>query len=143
MQLVRRAALLASARVRSPAESRFRLIWTLDAGLPDPLVNWQVADQDGRFIAEVDLLDPLAGLVGEYDGAHHRSGPRHYQDVRREDALRSVGLEVVTVTGRDLARPDEVAARIRAARDRAAAIPPESKTFMIKRVAQRRPAQPN
>ncbi|RNL64363.1 hypothetical protein EFK50_07500 [Nocardioides marmoriginsengisoli] len=132
VQQVRDALGLATERSRSPAESRLRLLWTLDAGLPQPLVNWPVADSRGRFLAEVDLLDPAAGLVGEYDGADHRSGARHARDVRREDALRRVGLELVTVTGRDLASPGMVKDRILSARERAARIPPASKTFLIK-----------
>lgn len=129
---VREALLLASDRVRSPAETRLRLLWTRDAGLPEPLVNWTVSDRTGRFLAEVDLLDPVAGLVGEYDGADHRSGARHARDVVREDALRRVGLEVVTVTGRDLARPGSVVERIQAAKARAGQIPASSRTFLIK-----------
>lgn len=143
VQRVRDALPWVSGRVRSPAESRFRLLWIFDAGLAVPLVNCPVADAAGRFLAEVDLLDPLVGLVGEYDGADHRTGARHAQDVRREDALRRVGLELVTVTGRDFARPGLVVERIRAARDRAALIPADRKTFLIKRAAQTRPRQPD
>lgn len=140
---VRRALPHGSDRSRSPAESRLRLIWTLDAGLPDPLVNWPVADRDGRFLAEVDLLDPTDGLVGEYDGADHRTGSRHAKDVWREDRLRRVGLEVVTLTGRDLARPGLAVERIHAARGRARAVPPAAKTFLIKAVVKRAPRQPD
>lgn len=123
---------LASVRSRSPAESRLRMIWVLDAGLDAPRVNWAVGDGTGRFLAEVDLLDPVVGLVGEYDGAHHRSGVRHTRDVRREDSLRRVGLEYITVTGRDLVRPALVVDRILAARERALLIPRERRTFLIK-----------
>lgn len=140
---VRSALDLGSERSRSPAETRLRLIWTLDAGLPKPLVNWPVADERGTFLAEVDLLDPVAGLVGEYDGAHHRSAARHARDVWREDRLRRVGLEYVAVTGRDLARPDQVVERIRAARGRAARLPPETRTFLIKAAAKPTAQQPN
>jgi hypothetical protein len=71
---VRKALVLVSERSRSPAETRLRLLWTLDARLRVPLVNWPVAGPDGRFIADVDLLDPIAGIVGEYDGARSPVG---------------------------------------------------------------------
>lgn len=110
------------------------MIWVLDAGLERPLVNWPIADADGRFLAEVDLLDARAGVVAEYDGADHRSGARHTRDVRREESLRAAGLEYLTVTGRDLPDPGLVVARIRRACQRAADIAPDRRTFLIKAV---------
>ncbi|MFL6159452.1 MAG: hypothetical protein ACJ72D_25485, partial [Marmoricola sp.] len=143
VEQVRRAARLSSERTRSPAETRFRLIWTLDAGLPSPWVNCPVADPSGKFVAEVDLLDPVLGLVGEYDGAHHRSAAQHTTDVRREDALRNLGLEYVTATGRDLTQPHQLVTRILAARDRASRVPANRRTFLIKTAAEPARRQPD
>lgn len=103
----------------SPRESVMRLIWQLDAGLPRPLRNVPVFDLEGRHVATPDLLDPVVGLVGEYDGAHHLDARRRGRDVRREAAIRGVGLEVVTMVAADSARHAAVARRIRAAHDRA------------------------
>lgn len=68
---VRRAAALATGRVRSPAESRWRMLWVLAAGLAAPLVNATCYDPSGQRLGEVDLLDPVLPLVGEYDGSPH------------------------------------------------------------------------
>ena len=113
------ALAVASELSVSPGETRMRLAWVVDAGLPTPLVNQPVWDLQGRLLGIADLLDPDAGLVGEYDGAIHRQAHRHASDVRREDMFRRAGLEYVTVTGPDLADPRRVAERIRHARDRA------------------------
>ena len=49
---------------------------------PRPLCNVPVFDRFGQHIGTPDLLDPVAGVVGEYDGALHlerlpeATGPR-------------------------------------------------------------------
>jgi hypothetical protein len=120
---VREALDLASEDSRSPNETRVRLIWQLDAGLSRPLVNQPVFDLDGRLLGIVDLLDAAAGVVGEYDGADHRSARRHSADVDRESRLRAAGLEVFRVTGPDVSRREVVVERIRQARARAMRLP--------------------
>ncbi len=110
---------LASERSLSPAESRMRLIWVLDAGLPVPLVNQHVWDDRGGLLGMADLFDPVAGVFGEYDGATHRGAGRHAADVRREDKVRRAGLEYFTVTGPDLHDPAMVVERMVTTRARA------------------------
>lgn len=117
--IVRTALSLADELSRSPNESRTRLIWVLDAGLPKPLVNQPVWDLRGRLLGIADLLDPDAGLVGEYDGADHRRARRQAKDVAREERMRRVRLELVKITGPDLGVPRLVADRIRSTRGRA------------------------
>src|SRR3954465_3469518 len=68
---VRAALDLAREESRSPNETRMRLVWELDAGLPRPGLNRSVYTRNGRFVATVDLLDFEAGVVGECDGAEH------------------------------------------------------------------------
>ncbi len=68
----RKALGLACEDSRSPQESRMRLVWVLDAGLPAPKCNVPVFDLHGNLIGVPDLFDPVAGLVGEYDGADHQ-----------------------------------------------------------------------
>ena len=97
--VARQALDLASEDSRSPNETRMRLVWVLDAELPPPLVNKPVFDLNGRLLGVADLLDPQAGVVGEFDGAEHRAARRHTADVEREDRLRRHGLEVFRVTG--------------------------------------------
>jgi hypothetical protein len=116
---VRRALDLASEDSRSPNETRMRLVWLLDARLPRPRVNTPVYDLRGRLLGVVDLLDEDAGVVGEFDGADHRTASAQTKDVRREDRLRRHGLEVFRVTGQDLREPRVVAERMLTARSRA------------------------
>ena len=99
---VRKALLLAIDDSRSPQETRMRLCWVLDAGLPPPLCNRELFDLDGNLIGIPDLFDPVAGLVGEYDGADHKDGQRHRRDVAREERFRDHGLEYFEVVGGDL-----------------------------------------
>jgi hypothetical protein len=87
-------------------------------------VNQPVFDLRGQLLGVADILDPLAGVVGEYDGGDHRSAARHSADVDRESRLRDVGLEVFRVTGADLRRREHVVARLHAARERALRTPP-------------------
>ena len=120
---VRAALALASEHSWSPNESRMRMVWRRDAGLPAPLLNRPVFDRQGRLLCYPDLLDVEAGLVGEYDGADHRGASRHSQDVGREDLLRRHGLEVFRVTGPDLRSPGRLRDRMLEARARARWLP--------------------
>jgi hypothetical protein len=115
---VRSALDLASEHSRSPNETRLRLVWVLDAGLPLPEVNRSVFDLRGRLLGIADLLDETAGVVGEFDGADHRTAGRHTRDVAKDDAFRDHGIEVFRVTGLDLARPEVVISRMRRSRSR-------------------------
>lgn len=119
---VRWAVGLASELSVSPNETRMRLVWVLDAGLPQPMVNQDVWDLAGRHLGRADLLDSDAGVVGEFDGATHRRAGRHARDARREDLLRRAGLEYFTVVGPDIWDHDLVADRMLSTRDRAVAL---------------------
>ena len=46
-----------------------RLVWRLDAGCPWPLCNAPVFDLAGELLGVPDLIDPVHGVYGEYDGA--------------------------------------------------------------------------
>jgi len=106
----------AEPRSRSCQESRLRLIWTLDAGLPRPAANQAVRDRSGRVVAELDLLDVEAALGIEYDGSDHASAERRAADHVRADRLRRLGLVVVQLTAPDLLRfRDRTVARLRTA----------------------------
>jgi hypothetical protein len=116
---VRRALDLADEHSRSPNETRMRLIWIIDAGLPRPLVNPPVFTLDGQLLGYADLFDEEAGLFCEYDGADHRHASRHARDVAREERCRRAGLEYVKITGPDVLRPDRVVDRLLSTRGRA------------------------
>jgi hypothetical protein len=115
----RKALALAEENSWSPRETGFRLVWERGAGRPRPLPNVPVFDLAGRHLATPDLLDPEAGVMGEYEGSVHLTGARRGSDVRREEQLRDVGLEGVTMTATDLTGTDALVARIDAAYGRA------------------------
>jgi hypothetical protein len=121
----------ADERSRSPNEVRTRLVWEIDAGLPRPLTNCEVFTLAGRLVAVVDLFDPVAGVVGEYDGANHLRTRRRSRDINREAALRDLGLEYFAVVRPDLADPAGLAARMQATRARAAFAPPAERRWTI------------
>jgi hypothetical protein len=118
IEVAREAVALAGLGCWSRQEVGMVLVWMLDAELERPLCNVPVFDRAGGLVAVVDMLDPDAGCVGEYQGAEHKDGERHRNDVAREQALRDVGLECFEVVGGDIADRDLVVKRMHAARDR-------------------------
>ncbi len=112
---LRQAVLLGSDRVRSPAESRLRMLLVLN-GLPEPLVNAPVHDEHGRLLGIPDLLylKPLLGI--EYDGSYHRDGDVPPADLVRENGFVTKGLPLLRYCGYDLSRrQDLVVAEVRSA----------------------------
>jgi hypothetical protein len=116
---------------RSPNEVRMRLVWELDARLPRPLVNQEIFTRDGRLVGVADLLDPVAGVVGEYDGADHLRTGRRSRDIRREESMRRLGLEYFSVVRPDLADRAGLAGRMRSTRARAAFADPARRPWTI------------
>ncbi len=95
-----------------------RLVWVLDARLPTPLVNVPVFDLRESLVAVADLLDPEAGVIGEYDGADHRTAHRHSSDLAREDRCRAVNLDFFRLTGPDMRDRQRLVSRMQRARSR-------------------------
>lgn len=112
---VREALTLASANSWSPQESTTRLVWVLLAGLPPVLPNCPVFDERRRLLAVVDLLEPISGLVVEYDGRHHLDLDQRHLDIGRHEELLAHGLRPLVVVSRDLDQPHELAHRFRMA----------------------------
>jgi hypothetical protein len=129
--VVQPAIALASELSRSPNETRLRLVWRLDAGLPEPLVNQDVFDRAGRFVCTADLFDPVAGLVVEFDGAEHRTRRRHTKDVARQDRCRALGLEYAIITGTDLHDTALVVERLTSTRVRARFADPQQAAWTL------------
>ncbi len=110
---------LVDAGSASPGESRLRVLWIRDARLPAPLSNVVVRDSAGEALACVDLLDPDAAVVGEYDGGYHADAERRAADLARQARLEAAGLQVVRVASVDLVRfRRRTVARLRDARAR-------------------------
>lgn len=115
----------------SPREVLMRLVWVYDAGRPRPLCNAPVFDNGGRHVGTPDLLDPDAGVVGEYDGALHLEASRRHRDLAREEAFRRVGLEYVTMVAADWRDTRGFLGRLHAAYERAALVPRSRRTWTL------------
>lgn len=108
----------AFARVRpgtdSRQETRLRL-YIADAGLPEPLVNYEIRDRNGYFLALGDLVYPEWKVLVEYDGSHHfASEEQGHHDVDRLDLLMADGWRVIRVHREHM--PNRAADRIRTIR---------------------------
>jgi hypothetical protein len=103
----------------SPAEVFMRLSWSIDAGFPVPEPNLPLFDRKGRHLGTPDLVDPDAGVIGEYEGPDHLQRDRRRGDIGREEVFRAHGLEIVTQVAGD--RGEEFGARLAGAYRRAAA----------------------
>ena len=86
--MLREALDLIRPRVKSPMESRARLMF-VRAGFPEPVVNLPILDEAGDFLAEGDLVWPDQRVIGEYQGEHHADRRRRSADSGRGHLLRS------------------------------------------------------
>ncbi len=96
----------------SPRETHVRHV-LVSAGLPEPQLNLDVLDEDGRFLACVDLAYVQERVAIEYLGMLHDH--RWAQDVERIAALRAAGWTVIEVTSPLLHKPEELVRRVVAA----------------------------
>ena len=127
----RKAALLIDENSWSPRETALRLVWIIDAQLPPPLTNRPIFDLEGNLVGTADLLDPVSGLLGEYDGPTHLSRAQRSRDVGRLERLRDHGLEPVVVLAPDMADRALVARRLHAGLERATRIPSARRTWTV------------
>ncbi len=114
------AAVTALSLIRPGAESRPETLLRLairGADLPEPEVNVDVTDADGRFIGRGDLVYRRWRVVVEYDGDQHRTTTKQFdRDVLRLEAFAAAGWTVVRVLGRSFfGDRDACMARIRSA----------------------------
>lgn len=103
----------------SSEESRLRLLLTR-AGLPDPVLNMNLLDSTGRFIARLDLAYPKYRVAPEYDGRGHAEEAQFAKYADRWDAIRAQDWQHIRILSHHL-RPnpqiavDKVAAALFAA----------------------------
>jgi very-short-patch-repair endonuclease len=109
----REAAARADGLAESQQETRLRLLM-LDAGLPLPVAQFRVRDDQG-FVARVDFAFPELRLAIEYDGLWHAERAAFMADRRRLDRLTAAGWTVLHVTAEDMRHPARLVVRIRAA----------------------------
>jgi len=108
----------ASENSWSPMESVMRLAW-LQSRRALLLVNTPLFDEGGHHLITPDLLDPIAGVAGEYDGAPHRGVDPRERDLDREELYRDLGLELITMMNADLRGRERFVRRLAAAYQRA------------------------
>ena len=91
------AATLVRARTDSPRETLSRLA-LMRAGLPEPAVNFEIRDTEGRFVAFGDLAFSQYKVLVEYDGAQHREDEEQFhRDVNRLDDIMQLDWRVVRI----------------------------------------------
>jgi very-short-patch-repair endonuclease len=110
---LRYAVKWAEPRSESPMESRLRME-LVRARLPRPLVQAELCDAGGGFLAPVDLYYPDRRLAIEYDGTNHRD--RMEPNLRRQNAILTAGFHLLRFTAPDLRQRGSVAAQVRHAR---------------------------
>ncbi|ROS29048.1 uncharacterized protein DUF559 [Rathayibacter sp. PhB127] len=100
----------------SPMETLLRLL-LIRAGLPEPELNVELYDADGRFVARVDLLYRDQRVVVEYDGDHHRTDKLQYErDIARSEAIQALGYHHLRIRASGvLDHPEATAVRVRRA----------------------------
>jgi hypothetical protein len=128
----RKAMTLGDENAWSPQEVVMRLVWTEDAGLPRPHTNVPIFDRRGNLIGTPDLFDEEAGVAVEYDGSHHLDLGQRARDVRREEALRNVGLEYLTMLAGDADDPARLVRRMIETRQRALWLPESERAWTLR-----------
>jgi very-short-patch-repair endonuclease/predicted transcriptional regulator of viral defense system len=89
----------------------------VDAGLPRPALAFRVHDDQGRFVAEVDLAYPQIRLAIEIDGFRWHSSPaRKRADEERQNRLILAGWIVLRFSATEVrTHPDRLVVAVRAA----------------------------
>lgn len=105
----RRALALVRVGAESPRESLVRLL--ILRALPEPVLQHEVVDAAGCFVARLDLSWPHLRLGVEYDGEHHEDPEQRARDAVRLARLRAEGWRIITVTRDDLADGGEALLR--------------------------------
>lgn len=103
----------------SRPETRLRLL-LVRGGLPEPELNGEIFDRDGRWIGRFDLVYREAKVLAEYDGDQHRTSTTQYEhDLTRIERAIEAGYAVIRVRARGLfVTPDETVSRVRRALSR-------------------------
>lgn len=82
---------------------RYRMV---KARLPEPVLQHEVRDEKGRFVARLDACYVEKRVAVEYQGSHHYTSTSQVKsDESRMRRLQLLGWKVLTVNSTDLADP--------------------------------------
>lgn len=99
---LQRILALVDGGAESPYESLTRLL-VVHAGFPRPQTQIPVYDDDGRFVARIDLGWREYRVGVDFDGAHHWTDAKQRErDAERYNALAALGWTDIRVTSRTL-----------------------------------------
>ncbi|MGX9792123.1 DUF559 domain-containing protein [Mycobacterium sp. MMS18-G62] len=108
--VVRELIPLARPEAESPMESEARLVM-LDGGLPEPLLQYEIVDRDGR-LWRVDFAWPDRRVAVEFDGFDwHSSREALRKDRQKRAALEEIGWRVLSIVSDDVRRQPDVMVR--------------------------------
>lgn len=108
--MVRDLIPLARAGAESPMESEARLVM-LDGGLPEPVLQYEIVDRDGR-LWRVDFAWPGRRVAVEFDGFDWHSSPEALRkDRQKRAALEEIGWRVSSIVSDDVRRQPVVMVR--------------------------------
>ncbi len=106
----------ALARARTGASSRpetWSRLLIVDAGLPEPVLDYDVYDRDGEFLGAADLAYPDRKVAIEYEGSGHRERVQFERDIDRFARYEDAGWSFVRLTAHHVFRfPEEALRRI-------------------------------
>ncbi|QAY61016.1 hypothetical protein ET475_14140 [Microbacterium protaetiae] len=95
----------------TPEETKLRLV-LVRAGLPEPELNWVLTDENGEFVARLDLAYPEYRVCPESDGRVHAFDEEQFaRDADRWDAIRGQGWNHVRILSHHLRPNPSVAVR--------------------------------
>jgi len=98
----RRSGHLLRPNTDSPMESVTRF-YLVQAGLPEPCVNYPILDDEGFPVFYLDLAYPEQLVAVEYDGAVHAGDvARMKRDISRRRRLEDAGWRIITASADDL-----------------------------------------
>lgn len=101
---LREAVDLIRPGVESPRETIVRLL-LVDAGLPEPRINWVLRTPEGVFVARLDLAYPDQRVAVEYDGRQHADTEQFRRDADRWRAIAHEGWTLIRVVAHHLDAP--------------------------------------
>ncbi|MBA2956029.1 hypothetical protein GON03_16950 [Nocardioides sp. MAH-18] len=130
---LREATAAAEENVWSPQETAMRLEWRRVRPLARLLCNAPLFDRGGRHLLTPDLVDPVTGVVGEYDGVVHLEQGAFRRDLERDALCRDLGLELVTMMSPDRRDVAAFAHRLRRAYVRASTRSGQQRTWTLER----------